>query len=158
MMSRCGINCQHFLVRWSFGQQEPMSPEGIFSFTEPLSSRKHHSAQTTGTFKIEDNQRNAIRKLLSKVYLCFLFVFNDFRALMARVQSFWGLIWHWSDVWPCCHRHCRSKWDRNWPTCVLLHPKPPSTGSDAIMEAHWRCSCVKIMHQSTWTSRLGRWK
>lgn len=81
--------------------------------------------QTTGTFKIGDKQRNTVQtKTVVKGFVsCFLLVFNDFGALTARVQSFWGLIWHWSDVWPCCDKYCRSKCGRNWPTCILFCPK-----------------------------------
>lgn len=157
MMSRCGINCHHFLVRWSLGQQEPMSPEGIFSFTEPSSSRKHQSTTTkkTVTFKIKHNQRNAVQiESAGRVYSCILFLSNSFRALRAAGPLFWGLIWHRSDVWPCCDRHCRSEWERNWPSCMLLCPKPPATASAAIMEAQRRHSCVKMMPQSTWICRL----
>lgn len=123
-MSQCGINCQHFLVRWSFGQQAPMSPKGIFSFTEPSSSKNIRARkQTTGTFKIGDREEHSTNRNCCKgVCVGFLLVFNDFGALTA-VQLFWGLIWHWSDVSPCYDKYCRSKWCRNWPTSMLPCPK-----------------------------------
>lgn len=43
MMSRYGINCQHFLVGWSCGQHEPMSPGGIFSSTDLLNIKHPHT-------------------------------------------------------------------------------------------------------------------
>lgn len=81
-------------------------------------------------------------------------MFNNFGALIAILPLFWGLIWHRSNVWPCCDRHCSSEWERIWPSCMLLCPKPPPTASDAVMEPQWRCSRVKMMHQPTWTCRL----
>lgn len=85
-------------------------------------------------------------------------MFINFGALIAPVPLFWGLIWHWSDVWPCCDRHCRSEWERNWPSYMLRSPKPPPTVSDAIVEAQWRCSCVKMMHQPTWRLQEGGYR
>lgn len=43
MMCRYGINCQHFLVGWSCGHQDPMSPGGIFSSTEVLNIKNRHT-------------------------------------------------------------------------------------------------------------------
>lgn len=85
-------------------------------------------------------------------------MFINFGALIAPVPLFWGLIWHWSDVWPCCDRHCRSEWERNWPSYMLRSPKPPPTVSGAIVEAQWRCSCVKMMHQPTWRLQEGGYR
>lgn len=70
MMSRYGINCQHFLVGWSCGQQEPMSPEGIFSSTELLNIKYTYTHTLTYTTLISVVQAKKQQRSIHTIKDC----------------------------------------------------------------------------------------